>query len=241
VRRGTFSFVYPYAPGQAEPAGVIEVRIVADRPGPLRVTALAARGQASVLHLNLITVTAGREPAPGDRAWRSAVVQQARHLLAQAKIQLAVDAELSLTACPLARIAQVADQWETPRGEPARLARLGGERARNGSLNVYLVEDLPTGVEGLTLGLPGPVSPSSDYFGVIVRHTRAELAGKTMAHEVAHYLGLRHLRTVNPDGTVVLDPIDDTSPGHDNLMENGTRLTPGQIEVLRRSPLLREQ
>jgi hypothetical protein len=34
------------------------------------------------------------------------------------------------------------------------------------------------------------------------------------------------------------DPIDDTEPGRDNLMENGTALTPDQGFALRHSALL---
>lgn len=34
------------------------------------------------------------------------------------------------------------------------------------------------------------------------------------------------------------DPIDDTMPGANNLMENGTVLTPGQAFALTRSALL---
>lgn len=62
--------------------------------------------------------------------------------------------------------------------------------------------------------------------------------GWTFAHEVAHFLGLRHIRTVTPSGRILTDQIDDTDPAGDSLMERGMKLSPGQIEILLRSALL---
>jgi len=62
--------------------------------------------------------------------------------------------------------------------------------------------------------------------------------GRVIAHEVAHYLGLHHLELYTDDNRAIPDPIPDTSPGGNNLMSGGTILTEGQIDVLRRSPLL---
>jgi hypothetical protein len=39
-------------------------------------------------------------------------------------------------------------------------------------------------------------------------------------------------------GTTYPDPLDDTTPGANNLMEGGTVLTPGQAFALSRSALL---
>jgi len=129
--------------------------------------------------------------------------------------------------------------WETPQTELARLALLGARQVNNGALNVFVVDRLPAGIDGVSLGAPGPPLPSSYYFGVAIRREEAAAAGWVLAHELAHFLGLRHVRELSPGGVELLDPIDDTEPGRGNLMERGRQLTPGQVEVLLRSPLLR--
>jgi len=58
------------------------------------------------------------------------------------------------------------------------------------------------------------------------------------AHEVCHFLALQHVENRGLSGTVYPDPLDDTSPGEGNLMEDGAILTPDQAWSLRRSALL---
>lgn len=89
------------------------------------------------------------------------------------------------------------------------------------------------------MGLPGPPLPQSPYWGVILRRAAPPQLGRTLAHEVAHFLGLRHVRSVTPAGIVLTDGIADTEPDGSNLMEHGCRLTAGQSYTLSRSPLLR--
>jgi hypothetical protein len=58
------------------------------------------------------------------------------------------------------------------------------------------------------------------------------------AHEVAHFLALQHVQNRGISGKAYPDPLDDTTPGADNLMEDGTVLTPNQAFALSRSALL---
>ena len=115
---------------------------------------------------------------------------------------------------------------------------LVADRTTDG-LDVFFVEGLPSGVAGLSLGTPGPPTRGSYYFGVLVRgdFPAAELARVT-AHEVAHFLALQHVQNRGISGRTYPDPLDDTTPGADNLMENGTALTAGQAFALSRSALL---
>ena len=79
----------------------------------------------------------------------------------------------------------------------------------------------------------------SYYFGVLVRGDfgAAELA-RVVAHEASHFLALQHLENRGVSGMTYPDPLDDTTPGANNLMEGGTLLTPGQAFALSRSALL---
>lgn len=98
---------------------------------------------------------------------------------------------------------------------------------------------LPAGVGGLSLGTPGPPLRASYYFGVLVRgdFPAAELARVT-AHEIAHFVALQHVQNRGISGQTYPDPLDDTTPGADNLMADGTVLTPDQAFALSLSALL---
>ena len=61
---------------------------------------------------------------------------------------------------------------------------------------------------------------------------------RVTAHEVAHFLALQHVENRGISGAIYPDPLDDTTTGADNLMEDGTALTPGQAFALTRSALL---
>ena len=101
-----------------------------------------------------------------------------------------------------------------------------------------IVDGLPAGVAGLSLGVPGPPIAESYYYGVVIGTASDAILGRVVAHETAHFLGLQHVVNRGVSGKVYEDPIPDTSSTQPNLMEEGTTLTPGQAFVLSRSPLL---
>jgi hypothetical protein len=237
VRLGTYTFVYPYAPGQPQLDGKVELEIATTEPQtPVSVRTLMPRQDgARVLHVNLFTVS---ETAPPDAP--PAFLTEAQAILDQAGIRIQVDSLHTLRGAELSPVDSITDPWEGPSGPLARLAALGAARVRANALNVYVVDTLPRGVEGVSLGAPGPPIAASAYFGVVLRNDPSSL-GWTFAHEVAHFLGLQHVRTVTPSGRILPDPIDDTEPGDDNLMERGMTLSPGQIDILLRSALLQPE
>jgi hypothetical protein len=119
--------------------------------------------------------------------------------------------------------------------------RFGASKVTSSALKVFVVDALVPGVLGLSLGVPGPPEPSSVYHGVIVRRAPDAALGRVLAHEVSHFLGLQHVENRGADGTTYPDPIPDTAPRKDNLMEDGVTLTAGQAFVLSRSPLLTKE
>jgi hypothetical protein len=127
-------------------------------------------------------------------------------------------------------------------------------RPHGTNLNLMLVEDLAytSGHAGGTPGPPGVFQTAASCV-VAERLGGGRNTGILAAHELGHFLGLRH--TTELDGTA--DPIGDTPvcpsetplqncPDYRNLMfprfplDPNLRLTPTQIDVIRRNPLLHE-
>ena len=92
--------------------------------------------------------------------------------------------------------------------------------AENNAMNIFVVtrfDNLPAGVIGLALGLPGPFN----HQGTAVSGTLAEYQGDgegitlgyILAHEFGHYLGLYHSSQTNDSATSIIghDPIADTA------------------------------
>ena len=124
----------------------------------------------------------------------------------------------------------------------ARLPALVADRFTNDALDIFVVDSLPSGIGGLSLGTPGPPLRGSYYYGLIVRRSAndSQLA-IVIAHETSHFLALQHVTNVGVSGMVYPDPLDDTQPGQSNLMQSGSKLTPDQGFALSRSALLRVQ
>lgn len=236
ARLGTFTFLYPWTSGQTLPAGPLELRVAASEPAAdvqVRVMFPEDDG-ARVLHLRVFSVS----ERASDRG-AGAFTEQAQAILEQAGIHLQIDAVQTLRGTGLATPSTPTSPWEAPGGDLANLVKLGQQQSASDALNVFVVDELPRGWEGISLGTPGPPLPESRYFGVVVQDGEPAALGRTLAHEVSHFLGLRHIRTVTPSGAVIEDGLGDTEPGGENLMENGRSLTLGQIRILQRSPLLR--
>lgn len=233
VRLGTFTHVYPYAPSQSLVSGTVTVRIASDgAAGSARVRVLMPEDDgASVLHLDVARISETgtlRAPPP--------FLEELRAIYARAGIEIVVDEVVTLPGTGYASLATFTEPQEGPDSDAARLATIVGQRARGRALHVMVVDSLPSGVAGLSLGVPGPPLPGSYYYGVVV----ADGVGlaRVIAHEVGHFLGLQHVQNRGTSGKVYDDPLDDTKPAVSNLMTKGTELTPGQAFVLRRSPLL---
>jgi predicted small lipoprotein YifL len=235
IRLGTFTHVYPFAPEQSVVPGKAVLRVVSDAPSAsatVRIFMPEDDG-AHVLHLNLVRVSESAS-FEGDPAF----VAEVRRIFAQAEIDVVVDQVDQLRGSGLDAITTFTEPQEAPDSQSAKLARMVGPKTRSNALNVMVVDSLVAGVAGLSLGVPGPPTPESYYYGVVIADAPASSLGRVVAHEVAHFLGLQHIVNRGVSGTVYEDPIPDTEPGTPNLMERGTQLTLGQASVLRRSPLL---
>jgi len=237
IRLGTFVHVYPYAPGQSLPEG----------PSQLRVASSATSGQVSVtillpaddggktLHVNLISVSDTRTVAQAP-SFMSAV----QAIFDQAGVRVVVDEFKALTGTTFNRISEWSEPQEAPTSQSVQLAVRGRSLVASDALNIYIVDALPTVLDGLSLGTPGPPLPSSYYFGVVIPHFSSDTTmARIFAHEVSHFLGLQHLSNRSASGKRYPGPISDAKLGENNLMEYGTVITPGQAFALSRSALLK--
>jgi hypothetical protein len=235
IRLGTFTHVYPYRPGDAATAGEWSLRVASDTPGPVRITVLLpAEDGASVLHLNLIVVSdqiAEMDPP--------SFLGPVRTLLDQAGIEVGFDHVITIRDSELEAITDFSEPQEAPGSMSAMLPALVPGEIAGPALDVFIVESLPFGVAGLSLGTPGPPLRGSYYYGVAI--LRPEGDGETarvLVHEVCHFLALQHVENVGISGETYPDPLDDTLSGRGNLMEGGTTITPDQAFALGRSALL---
>jgi hypothetical protein len=240
VRLGEFTHVFPYAPSQPFPPGMWEVRVACDRPGDrveVSVDNTIDDGGRTV-HVNLLTVTDG-----GNLAAAGEALAAASAILAQVGVVLIVDEQRSLVGTPFSKLDETFPTLPGPMSELAQLARLGRQQVTSTGLNVFVVDAFAAPlVRGASLGLPGHADPASYYFGVFVRNDPDPVRrARTMAHEIAHFLGLQHVENVSASRKIYPDAYDDTMTGAGNLMDagDGTALSGGQAFALSRSPLLR--
>ncbi len=234
IRLGTFTHVYPYRPGQIVVEGDAYLRVASSRPGPVTVRILMPQDDgANTLPLNIFIVS-DTLADPNTPELRGEVTR----LFAQANINVTFNRVERITGTALERITDFSEPQEAPTSMSAMLPGLVADRTTTG-LDIFFVETLPSGVGGLALGTPGPPLRGSYYFGVVVRGglPAVELARIT-AHEAGHFLALQHVQNRGVSGRTYPDPLDDTTPGADNLMEGGTLLTPNQAFALSRSALL---
>lgn len=235
IRLGTFTHVYPFAPDQSVAPGAAELRVVRDAPGgaaTVRVIMPPDDG-ANVIHLNLVRVSASEE-MPAQPTFVSGL----RRIFGEAGIDVVIDEAQTLRGTGLEKLTSFTEPQEAPDSDSAALARLVGPKTRSTALDVMIVDDLPSGVGGLSLGVPGPPVAESYYYGVVVAAGSDVSMARVIAHETAHFLGLQHVENRGVSGQIYEDPIADTSIDRPNLMTKGTAITPGQAFVLSRSPLL---
>jgi hypothetical protein len=214
------------------------LRVVRDAPGgtaKVRVL-MAAEDGARVLHLNLVRVS-----ATADVTAEAAFLPEVRRIFAQAGIEIVIDEARALRGTAYEKITSFTEPQEAPESDSAALARIVGAKTTSSALDVMIVDRLPVGVAGLSLGVPGPPLGEGYYFGVVIGAASDAVLGRVIAHETAHFMGLQHVENRGVSGKIYEDPIPDTSSTKPNLMEDGTELTEGQAFVLSRSPLLSVQ
>ena len=235
IRLGTFTHVYPYRPDQVAIAGATTLRVASNQPGPVHVAVvLPADDGGRILHLNLIAVSESLTiPVPAT------FLDELQTLFAQVGIQIVVDDTLELRGTGLSAITQSTEPQEAPASMSALLPALVVGRVSASALDIFIVDSLPSGIGGLSLGTPGPPIRGSYYYGVLIRRSPNDPSlAIVIAHEVSHFLALQHVTNVGVSGMVYPDPLDDTQPGQNNLMQNGSKLTPDQGFALSRSALL---
>ena len=215
-------------------AGAARLRVASDTPGPVRVHLLLPEDDgASVMPINVVVVS-DTLLEPNTEQFMTELAR----IFAQADLTVAVGSVERLSGTAFERITQSTEPQEAPGNQATMLTALIPRDGRPG-LDVFFVESLPAGIAGLSLGTPGPPARGSYYYGVVISGgLSSSQAARVTAHEVAHFLALQHVRNVGVSGAFYDDPLDDTTPGVDNLMEDGTVLTPGQTFALSRSALL---
>lgn len=228
IQLGTLAFTYPFAPGWPVPAGHARLEFWTDRPTALAVEVLAVQpGERSAVPV-VVHTAAGRALHPDARA-------EVERIFGQAELTV----HWSDGSLPGAVPATIDD---VERRDPdSQLGRLFAAIESSGvpGLHLVLVESLPGGLSGLASSIPGPHDGTGT--AVTVSFRSPQETGRLIAHELMHLLGLRHLEDRSTRGVVVQNPIPDTRAEAFNLMQFGSELTPGQIEVLRLSPLLRSR
>ncbi len=238
IRLGTFTHVYPYRPDQVVAAGVAWLRIASDKPGPVHVTVVMPPDDGGkVLHVNLIAVseTLTFPPTP-------TFMDELQTLFDQVGIRVVVNDMIELRGTGLSAITESTEPQEAPASMSARLPALVVDRVSHDALDIFLVDSLPSGIGGLSLGTPGPPIRGGYYYGVLIRRSANDSSlAVVIAHETSHFLALQHVTNVGVSGMVYPDPLDDTQAGQSNLMQSGSKLTADQHFALSRSALLKAQ
>lgn len=240
IRLGTFTHVHPNRPGLAVPPGEAVLRIATSHPaaGPVEVEVLLpADDGARTLPVNVFAVSSRFAYRSPDALPFLPALQG---IFASAGIEVMVERVVDLPDSGLAQMTEVSRPQEPPTSNSSQLALLGGAMVTGDALNLFVVDALPDGVAGWSLGTPGPPIPDTCYSGVVVARAEGDQLARALAHEIGHFAGLSHLVDTGRSGAEVPDPLDDTEPGRGNLMSGeGTAVTQDQAFVLSRSPLLR--
>ena len=260
------------------------LEVEAKHEGALRLTTLSRSERGQRLDLNLFYVGAAGLRSEGDRGvpLMAAALAEVDRIFGQADIylgevrQIEVAGELLERGTPLpdaaasAGFAQLRSQYQVLPQLPKLFELSAG--AANCALDVFFVAGIDARGGGDVGGIAGGTPVAAGMHGtpgsgvviaadVYVAAEQSQALGRTLAHELAHALGLFH--TTEVDGRV-FDPLPDTPScpiardtnrdgaldagecaafGGDNLMfpttdATDTRLTPEQIEVLQRALIL---
>ena len=242
IRLGTFTHVHPNRPGPALAPGEATLQIATSDPaaGPVDLELfMPADDGARTLVLNVFAVSDELAYDPADPA-ALPFLPALEDILAGADLVVRVDRVINLPGTGLSVMTELTEPQEPPGSMSSQLALLAGAMVDGDGLNLFVVDAMPRGVGGWSLGTPGPPLADTYYSGVVAaRHGDGGELGRVLAHEIAHYIGLSHVVNTGVSGARYPDPLDDTEPGTGNLMDGGgTHLTPDQAFVLSRYPLL---
>jgi hypothetical protein len=258
------------------------LRIASEAPGDVRMTRIRSSRRGEQLDLNLYYVGA-RDLAP-EGARGPALIADALDVVdtifAQAGIFIGDVRQIDVPGALPERGVAFEPQGDQAQGFATLAVRFGvwlelpylfrlSAGASNAAVDVFFVSEImprddsgePEAQAG---GVPGPLGMHGTAGSGIAISTDMmagdpEALGRTLAHEIAHFLGLFHtsesdgcVREVLADTPVCsashdeggdgLDAADCAAHGADNLMfwakTAGTALTPEQIDVLRSAPIL---
>lgn len=237
ARQGLYTLIWPTTPTITPPPGPLTLVALADRPGPITVEVDAAPAtDARRLHLALVSIGPAATGPDLD-----ALVAPLTAILAGAGLELVIDRRLVLDQAAPPGLELQHEPSEVPSSAAAQLPGLLGRGPASPALPLFVVDGLPVGVAGLSLGTPGPPRADTYYSGVVVgRQDDPARLARVAAHELGHYLGLAHPEDRLASAARLDDGLDDTSPDQPNLMNGDSdQLSAAQAALLRRSPWLR--
>lgn len=225
VQRGTYALTYPFAPGWELPPGPASLSFLVDSAEQLEVEIVFVE-PTDHPHLEISVFSPGSSRLSADaRRGVESIFDQAGMTVSWRDQALDESVPASFSDIDDRRV-----------GSDIHTLLEAVTTNASGGANLVIADDLPGGVSGFATGVPGPHDGTGTAVVVSLR-SQSETA-RLVAHEVAHLLGLRHLEDRSSRGVVVANPIIDTRADAYNLMQFGTHLTEGQIEILRLSPLL---